>query len=367
MSRIALIGEYAGPNDEGMKNVMHSLADELVRNNDLIQITLRNEKFTFFRDQRLAFLSPRVARDIKEFQPSIIHYIPYSGITLASFIRAKVLANYAQNAKTVLSCLQYWKGNSWSMRNVMRIFKPELVLVQSKKSLQKMSAMGINTAFLPNGVDLEKFSPQNRAVKTTLRKKYGIPDRFVILHVGHLKERRNIRVLGSLAEKGNLVLVVASGSTKADSGLIDFLQSKGVIIKRNYFDNIQDIYNLSDCYIFPTQEASECIEIPLSVLEAMSCNLPVISSRFGGLPDIFEEGHGFYYFDDTKEINEKIKKISGGEEVTNRQKVLHFSWKRLAQELNLIYMKICEGDVESFKERNQAFNLDPQVLDNFKI
>lgn len=354
--RIAFIGEYLGPHDEGMKNVMRSLANELSRDNDVTQITLRNEKYRFFQDKRIAFLSPNIARQIKEFRPSVIHYIPYSGITLASFIRAKVLTFYAQKAKMIMSCLQYWKTDSSLLRTALPILKPDLVLVQSKKSLEKLSAMGVRTAFLPNGVDLDKFSPRKQDVKKKLRRKYGIADKFVILHVGHLKECRNIRVLGSLAGKDNLVLVVASGSTRADSRLVEFLRRKGVVIWSNYLHNIQDIYNLSDCYLFPTQEACASIEIPLSILEAMSCDLPIITSKFGGLPDIFEEGNGFYYFDDIDEINENIQKIRCGEEIANRQKVLNLSWKKVAQKLSLIYEQVCEGNVEPLDEGSHTFN-----------
>lgn len=337
------MGEFLEPYDEGMKNVMRNLANELSKDNDLTQLTLSNEKYKFFKDKRFNFLSPNLARQIKEFRPYILHYIPVSGITPASFIRAKVLASYAKNAKIIVSCLQYSKKNSGLLVKAVPILKPDLILVQSKRTSQKLRRIGIRTAFLPNGVDLEKFSPPKQGIKDNLRRKYGISDKFVILHVGHLTDNRNIRVLADLSVENNLVIVVASTSTQADNRLAEFLKSKGVVVWQRYFENIQDIYNLSDCYVFPAEKDSSCIEIPLSILEAMSCNLPIISSKFGGLPDIFKEGGGFYYANSFEEIHEKIQQIRSGAEVTNRQKVLGLSWKNVAQELSLIYRQVYNG------------------------
>lgn len=342
--RIVLIGEFQEPYDEGMKNVMRNLATELSRDNEVTQLTLSNERHWLFKDRRFNFLSPSLAQQIKELKPSILHYFPISGITPASFIRAKVLAGYAQNAKTVVSCLQYSEKNSGLLIRAVPILKPDLILVQSERSSQVLRAMGIRTAFLPNGVDLEKFSqPRQGGSKEELRKKYGIPDKFVILHVGHLTDNRNIRALASLSGGNNLVIVVASTSTRADNRLLEFLKSKGVVVLRDYFENIQDIYNLSDCYVFPARNNSSCIEIPLSILEAMACNLPTISSRFGGLPDILEEGGGFYFADNIKEVNEKIQQIRNGVEITNRQKVSGFSWTNVAHQLKLIYRQVYDG------------------------
>ena len=36
--------------------------------------------------------------------------------------------------------------------------------------------------------------------------------------------------------------------------------------------------------MFSTVDPKACIETPLSVLEALSCNIPVITTKFGSLP-----------------------------------------------------------------------------------
>jgi len=70
------------------------------------------------------------------------------------------------------------------------------------------------------------------------------------------------------------------------------LKKYGFRIIDEYVPNIEEIYNLADCYVFPTFKRHNCIDMPLSVMEAMACNIPVISTKFGGLPKIFKEGNG---------------------------------------------------------------------------
>ena len=63
-------------------------------------------------------------------------------------------------------------------------------------------------------------------------------------------------------------------------------------MRTEYITHLEEIYALSDCYVFPTTDRRYCVEMPLSVLEAMSCNLPMLTTRFGALPGVFEEASG---------------------------------------------------------------------------
>ena len=77
--------------------------------------------------------------------------------------------------------------------------------------------------------------------------------------------------------------------------------------------NIEEVYALSDCYVFPTPPMNKInsIEIPLSVLEAMACNLSVITTKFGALPKVFEEGDGLIFVDDGEDGERAIRKQAG--------------------------------------------------------
>jgi glycosyltransferase involved in cell wall biosynthesis len=80
------------------------------------------------------------------------------------------------------------------------------------------------------------------------------------------------------------------------------------------------------------------VDIPLSILEAMSCNLPVITTRYGALNRIFQQGDGLFFINSEKEIEEIIPKIKRGEiKINTRRRVESMSWKGIAHIIVEIY------------------------------
>ena len=91
-------------------------------------------------------------------------------------------------------------------------------------------------------------------------------------------------------------VVVASTSTVQDEQVKQDLVAAGVTVLDQYVPAVEEIYRLSDAYAFLAQEPTAAIEMPLSVLEAMATNLPVVCTPYGGLPDTFVAGQGLHYW-----------------------------------------------------------------------
>ncbi|MFT7648939.1 MAG: glycosyltransferase involved in cell wall biosynthesis [Candidatus Poriferisodalaceae bacterium] len=112
-------------------------------------------------------------------------------------------------------------------------------------------------------------------------------DRTVALHVGHLRRNRNLEVLAEASQLlGPRIQIVVQGSPtfEADPQLVDELESAGVIVRQGFVDNLVDLYTAADLYLFPLQsDQAGAIELPLSVLEAVSSGLPVLTNDFGAL------------------------------------------------------------------------------------
>lgn len=129
------------------------------------------------------------------------------------------------------------------------------------------------------------------------------------------------------------VVVIGSTSYPEDKKLVQKLKKSGIIIISNYIENIEELYQSADCYLFPVFSESACIEIPLSVLEAMACNLPVVSTRFGGLSNLVSEQNGFFYAETEEEILSKIcfaKKISAP---GTQNLIKELSWQSVVQQI----------------------------------
>ncbi|MBC7260939.1 MAG: glycosyltransferase family 4 protein, partial [Chloroflexi bacterium] len=211
---------------------------------------------------------------------------------------------------------------------------PDWVLAQSRRTVEEMTACGCRAGFLPPAVDTQRFRPALPAEKIVLRCKYGIPVGVtVVTHVGHLKGKRNLAHLLTVQKTGCYhTLVVTSTSTEQDKDLKKLLCNAGGTVIDKYITNIEDIYRLSDVYLFLAEEETAAIEIPLSVLEAMSCNLPVITTPFGGLPDFFSEGKGLLYWRGETAIVDLINAALSMPSAT-RELVESYTWAAAAQAL----------------------------------
>lgn len=320
--RVCLVGHFENSLDEGVRNVGRHIAEKL----EGIGIGVKKINVSSISEWK----------EIRDFRPDIIHFI--LSPTLSGLIVAKFISSLRSKAKTVISAphptIPNWK--------LLKLFKPDLILVQSGESERLFRSIGYQTEFLPNGVDTDKFKPVDLKTKEKLRDKYGIPhDKFVILHLASLKKERNLDLLKKIQKQDeNFVLIIGRKNEKIDKQVVKKLKDMGCTVWTKHFSNIEEIYNLADCYVFPTINKKACIEIPLSILEAMSCNLPVITTKFGALPRIFREGDGFTFIEREEDFHRTIEAIKNGIKSKTREKVLPYSWENIAKRLVEIYEKL---------------------------
>ena len=311
--RIVVFSErLRAPYDEGIKNVATYLIEALAAKHEVLALTSQGAD-----DARLGLcnvdcnrllLNPRLGGLIRRFQPQALLYVPTACATPFAFARARVLRHHGRGARTALLTLQPRRYTAWG-RAWMRRLAPDLVLAQSRRTAGALAALGCHTALLPPAVDTQRFRAATSEEKAGLRARYGIPGAAqVVTHVGHLKGKRNLAQLLELqAQPGYHVVVVGSSSTEQDTALKEALRGAGVTLIDAYVERIEDVYYLSDAYLFLAEEETAAIEVPLSVLEALACNLPVVSTPFGGLPDFFAEGSGLYYWHAQTELKTLVR------------------------------------------------------------
>lgn len=341
--RICLLGDTTGYLDEGMKNSTFSFFSELKKLEDVILVRPKS------------VLNPKTLQEIRTFRPNIIHYT--MGPTLRSFAIVRALSCVAPGSTVVMSSPR--PRISVEQTKLLFGYRPHLLLTQSSRQVAEFSAMGFRTLFFPPGVSLDRFCPVSHITKRKLREKYRIPPHEkVLLHVGHIDAVRELHKLIPVQKtKAFYTLIVAAGTISPDPSIVAFLRLSGCDVRIGFLQKIEEFYQLSDVYCFPGTGPSSAIEIPLSVLEAMSCNLPVITGRFGGLPDLFREGNGLYFADSETDIMNRLHDFQSltPDTTKSRKTVEQLSWTALADRLIEIYSALMDGKRERLNALN--FNL----------
>jgi glycosyltransferase involved in cell wall biosynthesis len=289
--RICLVSEnLAGPPDEGTKKLALALAQSLARRHDVSIVC--TESAPDLPGARLApaprsFVSGALRAALVQSRPELLIYIARSSTTFMTFVRSRLLKAYWPAAKLVVAGLQA-RRHGRLQRPLIRHLAPDLVCVQSRASRAYLEALGLDVELVPSGVDLERFQPVSPADRHALRDRFGLRrDLPVALHVGHLQAGRGIHVLAELAALRTCqVVLVASTSTPQERKLAATLGDAGVLLVQEFQPNVEHWYQLSDLYLFPVMSTDNSIEIPLSVLEAAACDLPIVATRFGGLPEL---------------------------------------------------------------------------------
>ena len=135
---------------------------------------------------------------------------------------------------------------------------------------------------IPNGIDADVFKP---AAREEARAELGLPaNAKILLFVSDIISNRRkgfgllLQALEGLREVRNL-LVITLGSK---------CETQIATIPHRHLDRIHDpsrlalAYSAADVFIVPSLQDN----LPNTVLEAMSCSLPVIGFRVGGIPEM---------------------------------------------------------------------------------
>jgi glycosyltransferase involved in cell wall biosynthesis len=332
--RILYIGAFAGRPAEGMRSVARAIPAAVGRDHDVLCLDTREAPH------------PASIWKARSFAPDVIHYL--AGPTVRSLGVLRAYSRAIPRAATVASAIRPFFGASG--RRLIRSLSPDLVLTQDPLWEAEFRRHGVSVTFVPNGVDLQRFSPATPNERRALRARFGIDtDLPVVLHVGHLKPNRNPDVLLGLQRSGTAqAVVVASSESAIHHRVRAALLREGVRIVTGFLPDIQAIYGCADLYVFPVRtpragtlpagyDQVGVIDMPLSVLEAMAADLPVLTTRFGALARVFVETASFRWFDGS--IEDALRTIvelrpSAG---VNRAQVEPLGWDRVGQSLTSIY------------------------------
>lgn len=258
-------------------------------------------------------------------QDKKVLYIPFPAKMKATALRIWVLSRFCKELSVLIS--MHDDIDKFS-RLLLKKSKAKLIVL-SKTAYEDFSvAAGDNVSYIKTGVDTKKFQPIDQSTKLLLREKYGIDSHAkVILHVGHLNEGRNIQQLLNLSDEYYVILVTSTLTKDEQNKQLKeaFLNRKNTLLIDEYVEHIEEIYQLSDLYLFPVIEAGHCIDVPLSVLEAASCGIPVLTTEYGEAK-AFKNSEGFSYISSFENLNELVNNAINVKTDNIRDAVLDYDW-----------------------------------------
>ena len=319
-----MIGNFAPNPDEGMRKFAVNMRDELSKRAELM-----------CTDPRSAIR----AKDIVAFRPDVILYIP--GPSPVSLFILRQLKRKIPRAKTslIITHPYFFVSNPF----FWMVAPPDITLTFSHSWKDHLSRFTRVPFIIPGAVDPVRFKPVTPSEKKSIRKELGLPeDAFIALHVGHLRKGRGLLKMAPLVPKGITPVIVVAKSTGRDIGVKEQLLKSKCIVIDEFVQRIESYYQASDCYAFPTQSALRAMDLPLSILEAMACNLPVVSFDFGCISKLFGGIAGVRIVHSDEEF---IRGITGVKDspplIETRKGIENNDWNNLA---NIIY-SIYEGAV----------------------
>lgn len=255
-------------------------------------------------------------------------YIPFPAKTLYMSLRAFILSLFSRNGLKIAMIRHY--PMNWLAKLLLKLSKAEIIVFSKEAYRFYRRIVGERVQYIKCGIDINKFLPVSQERTKELKRKYGFDsDIPLILHVGHMKEGRNISQLMKIDKRFQVLLVISTLSKERQSSELraELSSCNNIKVFDDYIANIEEIYQMSDVYFFPVKAIGHCIDVPLSCLEAAACNKPVITTDFGEMKE-FVGKEGFFFIEnfDESEINSIINEAINSGDVNTRNQVLDYDW-----------------------------------------
>lgn len=226
------------------------------------------------------------------------------------------------------------KFPEWSTSKIVGVHRRRMELVENeidmviavseatKKDLLEVSNIPEEKIKVIYEAAGEQFKPQLKDKVELFRKKFNLPEEFV-LAIGGVGTRRNLDRVKESVGNYNLVITGETLPWVSDEELPLLYAAAKVLLYPSFYEGFG-----------------------LPILEAMTCGTPVITSNVSSMPEV--AGEAAFYVDphSEKDIKDKLRLVM--EDKGSRDKLIKagfdqakkFSWEKCAQETVHIYQQL---------------------------
>lgn len=189
------------------------------------------------------------------------------------------------------------------------------------------------------GIDLDKIE-KVKVDADRVRGKLGIPKSAkILLSVGELNKNKNHKtVIKAIADMDLYYVIAGSGNFKIS--LQNLIQKLNIADKVKLIGPRKDIIELcktADFFVFPSFREG----LPVAVMEAMACGLPVVCSKTRGNRDLIDEKGGVFFNphsvrDCYLAISKLLDSDFSGMGTYNKEKVSQYSIEKINRKMKEI-------------------------------
>lgn len=166
--------------------------------------------------------------------------------------------------------------------------------------ISQLGAQRHKISVISCGVDTSVF----KSMDIKIRKELGLPEaKSIVLFVGSLSSRKGIDIVYKCANALPDVLFVLIGESEEKRKRE--VPPNCILVGAKPHYEIPKWLNAADIFLLPSRSEG----VPVSLLEALSCGIPAITSSVGGIPDVMEDGKTGCVCEDGDEIIIKIKQL----------------------------------------------------------
>jgi glycosyltransferase involved in cell wall biosynthesis len=230
-------------------------------------------------------------RKLQELNVDVIHAhsIPSPGL-LGLLLKLKM----KRQRKSSVPLIVTTHGTDVSLLSQRYIFRKlnhyilsrcdQITAVSAYLQCQIKTIFGLDAIHIPNGVDTKLFSPSS---ERTIEKNIDV------LFVGMLRAEKNIyRLLDAVAQIPDINMTLIGNGTPRATALLKRKLVKLNLMRRVTFlgaipnSQLPAYYNRAKLVVLPsiTEGAGQVI------LEALGCEVPVVASNVGGIPELVRNG-----------------------------------------------------------------------------